>query len=114
MSPPELARDAPILDVFHPVEIYPGEVFGYDADATVVNCFERCFGKRFGAYEPLCGDHRFNHLTTALRARYSEQVRFFLDDQTGAAHVLPDIMACFVAILPGIRSAICVDARALI
>ncbi len=51
------------------------------------------------------GDHRLDNLTTALRARHVERVRFFFDDQAGGLHVGPQFFAAGKPVQTRIRSA---------
>src|SRR5262249_60820011 len=37
LTPPDLARDAPVADVLHPVEVDAREPFGREADATLLD-----------------------------------------------------------------------------
>src|SRR5260221_6395971 len=83
MSPPQLAADTPILDVFHPVVISLLEVFGYDLNATVLHGIKRGFCQRINRHEPLLRDHRLDNFSAALRAWDGGRIRLRLDDETG-------------------------------
>ena len=98
VPPPQLAADAPILDVLQPVVIDLGEAFRHDLDAAIPHRCQGGFGQRLDLDEPLGGDHRLNDLTTALRARHVERVGFFLDHQPGRAHIRPDFLAAVKAV----------------
>ena len=53
MSPPELARDAPVVDIDHPVEVNLLVIFRSDPYASVFDHADGRFSKRFHLHEPL-------------------------------------------------------------
>ena len=61
MPPPELAGNAPRLDVLQPVEIGLFPVFRHEFRAPVPHRLQRRFGERFRIHEPLVGQHRLDH-----------------------------------------------------
>src|SRR5262245_44105501 len=91
MSPPQLAADAPILDVFHPVVISLLEALGHNFDASIFYGFERSFSQRLNGHKPLFRDHRLDNFAAALRTRDGRSIRFSLDDETGGFHICPEI-----------------------
>src|SRR5258706_8381918 len=99
MSPPQLAADTPILDVFHPVVISLLEVFGYDLNATVLHGIKRGFCQRINRHEPLLRDHRLDNFSAALRAWDGGRIRLGLDDETGGFHISPEIFTRVESIL---------------
>ena len=60
MAPPELARDAPVVDVRHPLEVGLGPVLGHEADSAVLDCLDGLRGQRTDAHEPLRRDERLD------------------------------------------------------
>src|SRR6266511_424878 len=66
MSPPQLPADAPVLDVFEPVEIGLLKAFGHNLDASISHCCKRGFCQWFDCHKPLRGDHRLDDFATAL------------------------------------------------
>ena len=56
MAPPELARDAPGLDVAHPLEIDPGKLFRDEPGPAVLDRFDAGLRKRRCVGEPLVGE----------------------------------------------------------
>ena len=111
VSPPELARDAPVLDVLQPVVVDLGEALGHDADAPVAHGRQGGVGQRLDAHEPLRGDHRLDDLAAALRARHGQLVGLFAEHQPGGAHIFPELLAAFEAVQAGVGPAVGVDAR---
>ena len=105
VSPPQLAGDAPVLDIFQPVVINLLEALRDDPDAPVPDSFQGGLRQRLDLDEPLLGDHRLDDLAAALGARHVERVGFFLDDQTGSLHISPKFFAAVKAVQTGIRPA---------
>ena len=60
MPPPELAGDAPRLDVLQPVEIGLFPVLRHEFRAPVPHRFQRRLGERRGVHKPLIGQHRLD------------------------------------------------------
>jgi hypothetical protein len=65
MAPPELARNAPVVDVVHPVEIDLFVIFGREANGLVavgigLDGGDGFLGKRLNLDEPLCGEARLD------------------------------------------------------
>ena len=91
MPPPQLARDAPILDVVHPLVISVNPIFGDEFHRAAVN---RVFGflRQAHAFEfavgltaigrgahgdkPLAGEHGLNHRACAVAFGRHQRVRF--------------------------------------
>jgi hypothetical protein len=61
MAPPELARDAPGLDILQPVEIHLTVLVGQDVDMALAHRLDRRADDLFGIDEPLIGQHRLDH-----------------------------------------------------
>src|SRR3954471_1256443 len=76
MSPPQLATNAPIADVLHPVVVFLGEVLRDNTDAPVAHSLQSWLGQRFHAHVPLIGDNRLHHGLTALTMSHGMSVRF--------------------------------------
>src|SRR5215469_10247197 len=60
MPPPELTRDAPIANVFEPLQQDRALIIGHDFNETVEHRLLRRLGQRFHSYEPLRGDTRLD------------------------------------------------------
>ena len=110
MSPPELARNAPIGDVVHPLVVSVDPVLWHELHFTRLNgvdgflrdAFTR--GVLFADFvhrdKPLVCQHRFDDLTGAGAARHHEFVGFDLDHQAQRFEVSHDVFACGKAIEP--------------
>jgi hypothetical protein len=53
MSPPQLPRDAPVVNVVHPVQINRAVVLRDDRDFVCLDRLARAIGERFDLHEPL-------------------------------------------------------------
>ena len=79
VTPPELTRNAPVLNVFKPLAINALPFLREDVDFTRFDGFETDFGdglprieRAFGSglahrHEPLVGKHRFDHFAASVR-----------------------------------------------
>ena len=54
--PPQLARDAPVADVVHPVEVHFVEAFGDDLDFSRLHRGNGRLGQGLHGHEPLLGE----------------------------------------------------------
>ena len=66
VSPPELTRDAPVVDVVHPVEIHLAIVVGDDGDLVGFDGGDRLFGERLDFDEPLRREARLDDSSGAI------------------------------------------------
>ena len=98
VAPPQLAADAPVLDVVHPLEIRLRPVFRHEADAAVFDRRDRRLGQRCDAHVPLVRQPRFEHGVAAIAARHLQRVRVGLFEQSGRLQVRDDALACLEAI----------------
>ena len=78
MAPPELARDAPVADVLHPVEERLVPVVGDELDAAFVHRVHGFVGQRLGFHEPLRGDQRLHDGAAAIALADGQRVRLDL------------------------------------
>ena len=69
VAPPDLAADAPVLDVVHPLEVDLGPVLGHEAHRPRLDGADGRLRKGGGPHEPLCGEARLDHCAGALPAR---------------------------------------------
>src|SRR5450755_1253947 len=80
MAPPELARDAPVADVFHPLEEDHFAVVGDEADAAALHCFNGFLGERLRAHKPLRREQGLDDGLAAVALADVHDVRFDLDE----------------------------------
>ena len=66
VAPPELAGDAPVVDILHPVIIGLAEALGHELDASVTHGLDGGLGQRLHLDEPLRARHRLNDRAAAV------------------------------------------------
>ena len=108
MAPPQLAADAPVLNVVHPLVVGVDPVFWHEGDRTRVHCVNGflCDGATVlggGAAvvlgglvhrdKPLVGQHRFHHLAGAGANGQHQFVGLDFDQQANRFEVLDDGLA---------------------
>ncbi len=125
VPPPELARDAPVLDVVDPVQVGRQPLVGYELDAALLagartrkavahggeaEVLDRAPGKDRmrgrrgdpGRHEPLVGEHRLGDLARAFAARHHHLVRLLADEEPLGREIGEHRLARDVAIEPAI------------
>src|SRR3954470_9697844 len=60
MPPPQLARDAPVIDVVHPVQVDGLVIVRCEADVALLNDFNSTLRERRDFHEPLRGKPRLD------------------------------------------------------
>ncbi len=93
MAPPQLAADAPVLDVLHPLEIGLGPVLRHETNAAVLHALDRGLGERRDAHIPLIGEPRLEHRVATIATRNLVRVRLDLLDQAQRLEVGDDLLA---------------------
>lgn len=76
VSPPQLAGNAPRLNVAHPFEISFLVRLRHKLHFPVFNRANRLFGQRRRVNEPLVGQHRFDHDVGTVAVRDDHRVIF--------------------------------------
>ncbi len=100
MAPPELARDAPVLDVVQPLVVGVHPVFRMKLDLAGGDTRQSLFGDAFTFStrlahrdEPLVGQHRFDHHAGAVATRHLQFVLLGLVEQACRFEVSHDDFA---------------------
>jgi hypothetical protein len=114
MPPPQLARDAPVVDVVHPVQINLLVVFGNDRDLAALRRFDGAIGQRFDLDEPLLGKPRLDDGSAALALADRERVVFFADQESLLLQIFQHSRARRVAVEAGVRAGVLVHVRVLV
>ena len=81
MAPPQLARDAPVADVVHPLEVGLGPIRRNERDAAVFHCGDGGLGERLHLHPPLLGNQRLHHRPAAMAFADTQLVRLDLFEQ---------------------------------
>ena len=109
MAPPELAGDAPVVHVFHPVEIRLGEALRNEFDRAVLHDADGLFCQRLHLDEPLRGNERLDIVVAAIAGADIVGIRLGLDQIPLLFEVLYRGLAAFVAVHAVVLAAVFVD-----
>ena len=100
MPPPQLARDAPVGDVLHPLVVGVDPVLGHEPDLAVCDGVDRLLRDAASVWtglghrdEPLVGQHRLDDLPGARTTRHHQLVLLDLDQETLCLQVGDDAFA---------------------
>src|SRR5699024_12867887 len=81
-TPQRLYRDAPVSDFFHPPAERGIKTLWYEVDRiSGILIVETLFGQTVHAYEPLCGQVRFNDCVTSLGVSDGMDMRLYFNNQ---------------------------------
>ena len=120
MPPPELAADAPVLNVAHPLVVGVHPLPGHKAhlpalhgvDGFLRDGFRLALAHFAHGDEPLVGQHRLHHLARAGANGQHVFVRLDVDDITARLQIGQELLARLVAVQPPVgRGAVFIDAR---
>ena len=105
MAPPQLARDAPVLDVVEPLVVGGAPVFRHELDFAIGDLVQRRLGDRLAREEsafrgrlahgdePLVRQHRLDDDARAVAARHHQFMRLDLLQQALRVEVGDDLLA---------------------
>ena len=120
VPPPELAADAPVLNVAHPLVVGVHPLPGHKAhlpalhgvDGFLRDGFRLALAHFAHGDEPLVGQHRLHHLARAGANGQHVFVRLDVDDITARLQIGQELLARLVAVQPLVgRGAVFIDAR---
>ncbi len=98
VPPPELARDAPRLNVLHPVEISRLPLARHEHHASGAHRRDRRLRQRVRVDVPLVGEERLDHDAGTIAVRHHVGVLLGLGEQSGGLHAGDDLLAHHEAI----------------
>src|SRR6476646_6420381 len=99
MSPPKLARNAPRLDVLHPIEIGFFPILGHEICLALTHCRNGGTRQFFNIDVPLVSEERLDHHIRAVAMWDHVSIRFDLFDEACRFQSLDDLLACDETIL---------------
>ena len=119
MAPPELAADAPVVDVLHPVEVgllvlLRGEVDGLFAVRARLDGGDGFLGERLDLDEPLRGEARLDDGFAAVAVAYVVDVVLDASQKTLGFEVGDDFLAGYVTVESGVGAAFGVDVAGIV
>ena len=109
VTPPQLAGDAPVMHILHPVDIGLGEALGHKLDGAVLHDADGLLGERLHLHEPLRGDEGLDIVVAAVAGADVVGVRLGLDEVALLLKVLDDGIAALVAVHAVVGAAVFVD-----
>ena len=114
MPPPQLARDAPVVDVVHPVEIDLPVIFGRNRDLASFDRLTGALGKGSNLDEPLRRQSGLDHGAAAIALGEGKRVVLHPHQKSLFFEVVDDSLSSFPAIESGIYASVLVQAGALV
>src|ERR1019366_3481169 len=101
MAPPQLARDAPVVNVAHPLEIRLGVILRDELDFAVFNGFDGSVGERLNLHEPLRREPRLDDGLAAIALAQRDDVILRADQEAAFFEVFEHLLACLETVEPG-------------
>ncbi len=98
MTPPELAGDAPVVDVGHPLHVGLAVVVGGEGDVALLDSLDGFVRERLDLDEPLHGEAWLDDDPGALRDRDRHGMVFDLDESADGFEFGDYAFACLKAI----------------
>ena len=111
VTPPKLTGDAPVLRIFHPVEVVFVESFGNEFYSAVANALYGGLCERLHLNEPLEGNHRLDCSSAAVARAYFMLEVFNLAEVSAGFEVFNDGFARFVSVHSGVLRVVVRDFR---
>ena len=94
VTPPQLTRDTPVLNIAHPGEIHVFVLLRYELNVAVLNRFNRRFRQYIGTHVPLVGQHWFDNYAATVAVRNGQVVRFNFFQQAECVNRSNDCFTC--------------------
>ena len=109
LAPPELARDAPVLDIFHPVTVGVLVFFGNELDFIFQDGLRRRTGELLHREKPLHRELGLDRYAGTFGITYVIGVVFGFLQQAGRVEILFDLFAQGEALHTGVQPYLVVD-----
>src|SRR4051812_44096737 len=114
MSPPELARDAPVVDVGHPIQVDGLVILGRETDVPLSHGTNRLIRQRLNLDEPLRREARLHNSFATVALADRDYVVFDAHEKSLRLKIGEHARARLVAVESSVRAAVRVDARRLV
>ena len=98
MTPPYLTGDAPVTDIFKPVEIGLFKAFGNELGLAVLYSVNSGLCKRLHLYEPLCRYLRLNGGSAAVAGSDIMAVILNFNEETALVQIFNYLLSCLVSV----------------
>ncbi len=100
VPPPQLTRNAPVLDVFHPIIIGFCKALGHEGNLLVHNRVDCGTGKSLHFYKPLLGNKRLYRGVATVTVSYTVRVRLNFYKMPACFKLFHKLFSAFVAVKP--------------
>ncbi len=114
MAPPELPRDAPVMDVVHPLEVGLRVHLRREPDVAFLHRGDGLVSQRLNLDEPLHREPRLHHRLAAVAVAHVVGVLLHAGQQALCFEVVDNLLARDVAIETRVGAAFGVDVRRLV
>ncbi len=111
MSPPQLARDAPVVNVAHPLEIRFGVVLGDKLDLALLDGCDGAVGQRLDLDEPLRRQARLDDGLAAVALAERHNVIFRADQEAACLQICQNFLPRLEAVEAFVRAGVLVHLR---
>ena len=98
MAPPELAGNAPVVNIFHPIQVSLGKTLGHELDAAVFYHINGWPGQGLHLYKPLGAGQRFHDGTAAIAAANIMIIGLHFNQITLLFQILHNGFPCLIAV----------------
>ncbi len=113
MAPPQLAGDAPVVDIFHPVRVGFGKPFGDEFHLAVPHHPQGLLRQGLHLHKPLGGDQRLHIVVAAVAGADVVVVGLGLHQIALLLQVADNGLAARIAVQPGVGAAVFVDSAVI-
>jgi len=104
MSPPQLARDAPVANVVHPLVEHRDAIVRDEFDAPALDSLDSLLGKRLHPHEPLRGDQRLDNGLRPVALTDADRVFFGSCERARLLESSDNSLSCLKAVEFGVNS----------
>ncbi len=111
MSPPQLARDAPVVNVAHPLEVGLGVILRHELDVAVLDHFDGAVGQRLNLHEPLRRKPRLDDGLAAIAFSQRDNVVLRADQKAASFKIFEHLLPRFEAVQSLVRTGVLVHLR---
>ena len=94
VTPPQLTRDTPVLNIAHPGEVHVFVLLRYELNVAVLNRFNCRFRQDIGTHVPLVGQHWFDDHAATVAVRNGQVMWFNFFQQAECVNRSNDRFTC--------------------
>src|ERR1022692_2825051 len=98
MSPPQLPRDAPVVNVAHPLEIGLGVILRHELDVAVLDYLDGAVGQRLNLDEPLRRKPWFDDGLAAVTLSQRDNIVLRTDQKAASLEIFQHLLSRLEAV----------------